>query len=80
MDIRERYAATLAFEEVDRPPLFECGYWAATIRRFCREGLVLENELPDDLPDGRGVSPWQVPEIEELLGLDPYYQTMPVNT
>jgi uroporphyrinogen decarboxylase len=79
MDIRERYAATLAFEPVDRPPLFECGYWAATIRRFCREGLVLEQGIPDDLPDGRGVSPFLVPEIEAQLGLDPYYRTMPVN-
>ena len=80
MNIRERYAATLNFESVDRPPLFECAYWAATIRRFCREGLVLEKGVPEDRPDGRSVNPSEVPEIESLLGLDPYYQYAPINT
>ena len=80
MNIRERYIATMSFEEIDRPPLFECGYWAATIRRFCTEGLALQQGIPEELPDGRGVQPSLVPEIDALLGLDPFFEALPVNT
>jgi len=80
VNVRERFIATMSFEDVDRPPLFECGYWAATIRRFCQEGLVLQKGLPEDLPDGRGVSPSQVREIEAYLGFDRHYEFMSINT
>jgi len=79
MNIRERYIATMNFEEVDRPPLVECGYWGATIQRFCREGLVLEKGFPEDVRDGDSVSPWLVPEIDTLLGLERFIESVGLN-
>jgi len=46
MNSLERFRATLAFEQTDRPLLWECGNWAATIRRWYREGLPQRHGIP----------------------------------
>ncbi len=80
MNVRERYLATVSFEEVDRPPLTQTGYWAATIRRFCREGMDLQSYIPEDRPDGRTVRGWEIPEMESYMGFDRSFKDLPVNT
>ncbi len=55
MNTRDRYLAVMNFEEVDRTLLWEFGYWAATVRRWYREGLPLVKGIPDSLLD-RGVA------------------------
>ncbi len=39
MNIRERYLATMRFEQYPQTPRWEMGYWSATIRRWYDEGL-----------------------------------------
>ena len=41
-DIKDRYYRTFTFQEVDRVPDIEFGYWPQTIRRWLKEGLPLE--------------------------------------
>lgn len=48
MNSRDRFLATMAFEPVDRAPLWEYGYWGTTLRRWYQEGLPRRVGLPDD--------------------------------
>lgn len=41
-DIRDRFYRTYTYQEVDRVPDLEFGYWPQTIRRWLKEGLPLE--------------------------------------
>jgi len=41
MNTRERFLATMAFEPVDRPPLWEWDYWPDSLRRWQQEGAPL---------------------------------------
>ena len=41
-DIRDRFYRTFTYQEVDRVPDLEFGYWPQTIRRWLKEGLPLE--------------------------------------
>ena len=79
MNSLERFRATLAFEPIDRPLLWECGYWAATIRRWYREGLPERHGIPGDRPDGRSVWPTEALDVADCVQLDPFSETMPVN-
>ncbi len=47
MNSRERYLATMSFQETDRYPYFELGGWAQTYERWLKEGLT-EDELKGD--------------------------------
>ena len=79
MNSLERFRATLAFEPIDRPLLWECGYWAATIRRWYREGLPQRQGIPAERPDGRGVGPGETQDVADWVQFDPYFEIMPVN-
>jgi hypothetical protein len=46
MNARERFLATMAFEPVDRPPLWEFGYWTEVLVRWYEEGLPHREGLP----------------------------------
>jgi len=46
MNARERFLATMAFEPVDRPPLWEFGYWTEVLVRWYGEGLPHREGLP----------------------------------
>ena len=48
MNARERFLATMAFEPVDRPPLWEFGYWTEALVRWYREGLPRCEGLPEN--------------------------------
>lgn len=92
MNARERFNAVMAFEPVDRPPLWEIAYWMGAVRRWYREGLPRRVGLPDDLGDGRGaaaeVFPWDITDaatnplasdVHDFLGMDPGFRRVPVN-
>lgn len=44
MTTRERFLKCMNFEQVDRPPNFELGYWGHTIERWLNEGMPREEE------------------------------------
>ena len=47
MSARERVLATMAFEPVDRVPLWEWGYWGETWRAWRREGAPMRLEVDE---------------------------------
>ena len=47
--------AVMNFEPDVRPPIWEFGYWAATVRRWYHEGLEKNYGLSDQIPGGKGV-------------------------
>lgn len=55
MTSRERFLAVMKFEPSVAPPLWEFGYWAASVRRWYTEGLGEIDGLADDIPGGQGV-------------------------
>ena len=44
MNTRERFLATMAFEPIDRVPLWEWDYWGETLRTWRRQGAPLRAE------------------------------------
>ncbi|MHB1160337.1 MAG: uroporphyrinogen decarboxylase family protein [Chloroflexota bacterium] len=88
MDSRERFLATMAFEDVDRVPLWEFGYWAGTVRRWYGEGLQRKVGFPDSVPYGLSVrgegNPWSeerdfAHDIHDLFGFDKGIRRIPLN-
>ena len=69
MNARERYLATLAFEKIDRPPLYDCAYWSGLISRWYSEGLPHLSDKEEDVAD-----------VQRFLGLDTALQFMPLKT
>jgi uroporphyrinogen-III decarboxylase len=63
MNSRERFIATMTFEQIDHPYMGEFGYWISAIRRWYQEGLTCNNPLPDNLDDDATFS-------GEILGVD----------
>jgi len=64
LNVRERFLATMRFEESDRPPLCEfLGYWAETIQRWYREGLPIGTDIEEYFEFDRGLTPtpWRIP-------------------
>lgn len=49
MNRKERFLHTFHFEEVDRVPDYEFGYWTETVQRWHREGLPLERDSNRDV-------------------------------
>lgn len=76
MNSRERFLATMQFDPTVAPPLYEFGYWAATVRRWYKEGLERDKGLPDEVPGGQGVGGSfplkEVPceDVEKAINLD----------
>ncbi|MBI2941732.1 MAG: hypothetical protein HYY04_14975 [Chloroflexi bacterium] len=80
---RERFLAVMAFEPVDRPPLWEMGYWCNTIARWRTEGLEkLRPDPPSSEDFGRlyGV-PVSVRAgyLSGVVPLDPRPKAVPIN-
>ena len=40
--VKDRFYRTFTYQDVDRVPDLEFGYWPQTIRRWLQEGLPLE--------------------------------------
>ena len=85
MNSREKFIATMSFE-TSTLPLYEFGYWAATARRWYKEGLLKKKGVPSRLADGDGVwgflEDWtgQVPrfeDLEEFVEFDKPLKTVP---
>ena len=61
----------MQFEKI-APPLYEFGYWAATVRRWYKEGLQKTKGIPSYLAEGEGVwgflEDWRgkIPRFEDL--------------
>ncbi len=79
MNSRERFLATMRFQNVDRVPNWEMGYWAGTLDRWYAEGLPRHPDAPRGLVSGAGVKgegfPWRRSEpkdysVNAYLGLD----------
>ena len=88
MNSRERFLAAMAFEPVDRPPNWELGYWADTLRKWYQQGLPRGTGIPDDVPAGetvRGEFLGPVPgeptdiDVHRYLGFDDGLEQIPVN-
>jgi len=84
---RERFLAVMDFEPV-RTLKWEFGYWAGTVRRWYREGLVKRRGIPDDWADGRsvhgGTGAWAPDrvrdfDVRDTVGLDEGLQRVFVN-
>lgn len=89
MNSRQRFLATMNFEPVDRPPLWEFGYWADTLRRWYREGLPRRVGFVDS-PDlatvyGEGMV-WDAEvgpldrDVHFQFGLDEGIRRVPLNS
>ena len=88
MNARERFLATMNFEQIDRPPLWEFGYWAGAVRRWYGEGLAKKAGVPDWLLDGQSVrgdgAYWDTTrprerDIHEFMGFDEGIRRVPLN-
>lgn len=80
MTPRQRFLATMRFQFVDRPALWEWGPWASTLRRWQRERLGEGNPAPElAQAENRvqcGVDLWMRPRFaEEVIGEDDEYVT-----
>src|SRR4030043_828215 len=89
MDLRDRFLATMAFEPVERPPLWEFGYWPETIRRWYREGLPRQVGFADrpDLESVYGEAlmwdssfPPRDQDVHVHLGFDEGIRRVPLNS
>jgi len=63
VEITDRYYRVYTYQEVDRVPDLEFGYWPQTIRRWLREGLPLQM-TPDE------TSHMFSPKLNQFLGLE----------
>ena len=88
MNSRERFLATMAFQPVDRPPLWEFGYWAQTIRLWYQQGLPQKVGIPDSLGVAEEIRGeflgWKWGgfldhDVHDYLGLDPGMVRVPLN-
>lgn len=71
MNSQSKFLATMNFEW-EGFPIYEFGYWAATVRRWYGEGLAFKRRIPSNLADGDGVwgflEDWRdkIPRFEDL--------------
>lgn len=88
MNARERFLATMRFEKIDRPPMWEFGYWAGTVRRWYGEGLPKKTGVPEWLADGQSVRAegayWDATrppdsDVHDYLGFDKGIRRLPLN-
>ncbi len=89
MNTRERFLATMNFEEPDRHLVWEFGYWGGTVRRWYKEGLPEVHGLRADIDGGTGLfnESAGVPlnrdtslDIHEHFKMDPYLVRVPLAT
>lgn len=89
MNTRERFLASMDFEPLDRPLLWEFGYWAPILKRWYAEGLARGDGAAFDLPDDAVVSgeclgiDWRNPvygsDVNAALGFDEFMHRIPIN-
>jgi uroporphyrinogen decarboxylase len=82
---REKFLATMDFDTFTLPPLYEFGYWAGTIRRWYREGLLQIDGIPPDIPSGKSVGgslPFKVEckDLERVVNFDKPAVLFPVKS
>jgi uroporphyrinogen decarboxylase len=70
---RERFLRTLNYEDVDRVPNFEFGYWDETVRRWHREGLPQHITPPDSGDQVKYVE--YIWELARYFGLEIYHNS-----
>ncbi len=89
MNTRERFLATMNFEEPDRHLVWEFGYWGGTVRRWYKEGLPEVHGLRADIDGGTGLfnESAGVPlnrdtslDIHDHFKMDPYLVRVPLAT
>jgi len=89
MNAREKFHAVMSFQDSASNMKTEFGYWAGTLRRWFKEGLLRREGIPEDRLDGdlvRGGDPIS-PDSDELvdrnvmpqLQLDSYLAKFPVD-
>ena len=62
-DIRDRFYRAFTYQDIDRVPDIEFGYWPQTIRRWCKEGLRLELTADE-------INQMFVPKLDEFFGFE----------
>ena len=71
-EIRDRFYRTFTYQEVDRVPDMEFGYWPQTIRRWVKEGLPLE--LTEDEQNEMFLG-----KLDDFFGLESEGYCIPIN-
>ena len=71
-NITERFYRTFTYQDVDRVPDIEDGFWPQTIRRWLKEGLDLEL-TPEET--GQKTSP----KLDAYFGFEPEGWPLPIN-
>ncbi len=84
MTTREKFIGTMKFDTRISPPLYEFGYWAATIRRWYSEGLPSKEGVSENLRSGDCV--WesidlgpQCDDLRRVITFDKPIQKIPFN-
>jgi len=92
MDSRERFLSVMDFRKPDRALLWEMGYWAETLERWYREGLLRRQGFTKDPVPGEGVraeasahdlftrTRMRDGDVHEALGFDVGIVALPVNS
>lgn len=70
--IGERYYRTFTYQDVDRVPDIEFGYWPQTIRRWIRQGLPLQL-TPDETQQ------MFLRKLDDFFGFEPEGHGLPLN-
>jgi len=73
MTLRERFRRTMQYQNVDRIPNFEFGYWDATLPAWHEQGLPTEINTEAKAYDYFGIENWGVAPIN--LGLAPGFES-----
>jgi uroporphyrinogen decarboxylase len=68
--ITDRYYRVMTYQDVDRVPDIEFGYWPQTLRRWAAEGMPVAAE------PGKGTP--EVQKVDELFGFEPHGHAIPL--
>jgi Uroporphyrinogen decarboxylase (URO-D) len=88
MNARETFLSTMSFEPGAPVLKWEYGYWAGAVRRWVKEGLTIQEPVPETLGDGdavRAEAMGQKPggycdqSIHTLFNLEEGFRRIPVN-
>jgi len=87
MNAREKFLASMSFEPGAPVLKWEYGYWAGAVRRWQREGLGVQQPIPESLGDGESVraegmgdkpSGFNDRAIHDLFGMDAGFRRVPL--
>ena len=71
--VTDRFYRVFTYQEVDRVPDIEFGYWPQTIRRWLSEGLPLELDLEE-------TNDMFSEQLDEFFGFENEGVSIPLNT